>query len=525
MDINKFEQLAQGHIADHRSNIDGEAMWSAIEPILEEDKHKRRGLWWWFGFSTSAIALLLFIGITQQQDASLSETEKVINKPQINIHSSEKTFPNLEKNTGSNTHDLNISKNEGQHLNISKAPSNVDDKKVNRDNIISSQIRNLQKTRPSTDLVELNNLEIKTTKTDKTNVSEVLAQKPFPISHEAREILINKNASKEKNKSSIKTNTNKSAILKVVGSGIDNSVPPAYSEDVNQETANNNIAIKSDHLDSMKQAEQPVMRITAPRDSNAIIPFLNPNRKLKFGIALFSGVSKLNTTMAIVDANNPNSRLLLDSRNATEADLQTTSFGVQFSATTRKGLYAAVGLDYIQRTRKFEFDAAIVSYDSIPGVTHIFINPFTRNTFTEEGLVLETTTTSYRKKIYNKTSFINIPVTFGYLRHLDRWTLGAEVSTVFNIFSKHDGQILKNELEFYTLSRDQDDLYRNRVQAHCRIKVFGGYELADRVQISAGLRYQFRTVFSEQSNPISEDLKGFGVELGLHLSLSKSRKD
>lgn len=140
-------------------------------------------------------------------------------------------------------------------------------------------------------------------------------------------------------------------------------------------------------------------------------------------------------------------------REDTEKCLVTGNMGVDFKMRHKSGIEIGTGLQYNTLLERLDITRTIETTEMEYGIQAISINPM-GDTVYIMGDIPVTTTTTERKRFYNRYRFIEIPVLFGYSAVVNNLRLGGEAGIIAGILTKTDGMILDADEMFTDLNSD-----------------------------------------------------------------------
>ena len=132
----------------------------------------------------------------------------------------------------------------------------------------------------------------------------------------------------------------------------------------------------------------------------------------------------------------------------------------------------------------------------------------------DSGLILQTTTTTSLKEIYNTHEFINIPVSVGYAFGYENWSVGIEAGALININTNLKGLIRDSESTFYNVEEDERNWFEDNVKTSFRGALLIGYSFDDSFQIYLGPEFRSSVRLNTANNPLRQDHSYLGFQLG-----------
>ena len=486
-----FENKIKSELSAHRSEVDIDVLWSAIEPgvdAMNQSKHKKRFSIIWFLF---AGVLLLGSGVglyfLNNSETAVSKTvsdkiannkinngdETVINIPSNNaeiiIENIKETNPIIDNQTENNS-------NSNSSFNSNDNNSSKDNKKIA--SLVPPVAENSKiKNQKSAEGIFNKTMQIKVT--NKKNDLEIPINEA--ITKNGATIIFGNTLEKE------------NIILNTI-SRINTPPIPLFK------TTKNIPKIKIPALKGVLAGnpKQPGM----PDEKRHPMG----KKEFKFSIAANGGISYANRSLSGIDSTEND---LIKLRGRTEKQLETSHLGVKLNMRHKSGFELSSGLQYTRIVERFDYHENITTTDSIQGILYYAVNP-NNDTIAVSGTVPHTTHTAIEKKYYNRYTMFDIPVLAGYFKENENWSYGAQAGVFANIFLNTEGQFLTDPKN----SIDIKDLFKSSVGMSYYLGFSGGYKLGDQVEISASpyVRY-FPKNFAKTGYPISQKYTLFGLDV------------
>lgn len=232
---------------------------------------------------------------------------------------------------------------------------------------------------------------------------------------------------------------------------------------------------------------------------------------IRFGIGLYGGIGKSSISLDTEDS----SQGYTNTRNQTERQLETLHAGIDLSLVSKQGLYLRTGGEYTRIASVFSESSQLVTVDSIDGITEIIINKVLNDTTFVTGKIGVTNTVDYEKRTYNYIHLIDIPVIVGYQFSDESWSIGLEGGIYANISAKYTGEILNQDDTFYDLESDPDSWYKTNIGITPFIGLNASYAISDNLQIHVSPGFKFNTLFSTDTNILTQRQSTLGIRLGV----------
>ena len=490
----KNQLKKETHEREQAEEMDFDGLWNAIEPAVDElnkkDK-KRRYLFFWilfFGFFIAGSCLFFIFQNKKQTTSNTVSNSKIIQQqPKVKEIDLSKTKTSFNKEI-SETPLLNITNQKNDNNENTKiALDRFSNKKENKDFSISS-FTNSTETKRETENNELGktSLEIKTIDVS-TDLGDYFSQK--------------------------KTETNNLSLT--------NTLQERKIKDVNvlflprlsiPFLQNKNTLSALDFLRDSSQVTDSIKWITGVGNSDVDS---NIDRKsIQFSLGILGGASFVDRTLS---AKNDVASELLEFRLTHEKPLEVSHIGVLFGVEY-KGFRFSTGLQQSIITEKYEFKGSIVVEEDIMGITVFRVNVH-GELIPINGLVTQTTSTEYNKRIFNTYRLIDIPLLLAYQRNLDKWKIGVEAGIFANLSHRTDG-IISDELLQDVSNRGPIEIFKSKVGVSYQLglsfarPIFKKWEF----HISPSIRY-FPNDFTVATYDISQRYIFGGGNIGLRYRL------
>ena len=140
-------------------------------------------------------------------------------------------------------------------------------------------------------------------------------------------------------------------------------------------------------------------------------------------------------------------------RDETESTMVSGNMGIDFLVRHRIGLEFGLGVQYLSMLQRFDLERTVTTTEMEFGVQAISVNPLGDTTYIT-GMVPVTTTRTEKKRFYNKYKFTEIPITFGYSHEVKNWRIGGEAAVILGILTKTEGKVLDENEEIVDLNAD-----------------------------------------------------------------------
>ncbi|HFA49315.1 MAG TPA: hypothetical protein ENJ95_09890 [Bacteroidetes bacterium] len=526
-----FENKVNKELSGHRSEVDVDALWKAIEPevdaINREKRRKRRGMFWLLFAGLlllgSGAGFYFFNNIGKQNTAATNAVENNISDIKTDLNKNKKTDAET-----AGTAILNKKENDkpSTEIDISKKEKNIKETKnntalnKNKNNFASAKTNISGKNKKGIKAENIAGL-------NKTGRSGVFNKKPIYIVENKS----GKNTA-AKNIAEIKTNLNKNADPEISQSAILNkktnnaaSANTGIFQKNKTGTIANNVSISKlpmlpipvfPFFNKIKYAPGIILLNTntlaeATNKDGAPPPAPgHPSSKKDYFISaeIIGGIAFAKRQLGIAA---PLSGTLKTLREKSESPLETVQLGLRLNLRHKSGLGFSSGLNYTRINELFEYNKTVVQEDSIWGIAKRVIN-LNGDTLDIYGDVPLLTSTSILKKHYNSYTMLDIPVLVGYHFESGDWLLGAQAGVFANISMKANGQFLSDE----TTAVPIDDLFRNKVGLSYYLGLSASYQLNDRMALSLSPHFRyFPGNFATAGYALSQKYVLFGLNAGV----------
>lgn len=516
---NKLKKEAQ----QQNDAVDIDALWSAIEPDVDalngaEKKRRRFFLWFFFG---AAVALTgtwfalsnddaITTGMVAENNFNENKNEnppavqgEVKNENEVlNLSDYEnknealaddlnqkKEIPGNE-NTISGWSEEKIAINENKRKNNSIKNSSLNSEESSNDltenanDISLIKIKNNSKINPRTNTQRA--LKDAALFLQKENIT-ILSEKKTPI----------RKANIEENKVAI---SNEKAINRInINSLLEN-------------WKNESLPTKGDSL------SEPA-KFIASRDYFADDKKTKQS-KISFTAGVTGGISFANRNLSQKEG--PES-LIFQYRNQYESPMEASHYGFFIGAKHEKyNLGLTIGLQNTTLTERYSYKSVIESTETITGVQVRRVN-LDGDTINVMGDILETTTATVDKNIYNSYRLLEIPVTLSYHFPFRKWNLGLEAGILANLSLKTKGIVPNELLEVPSamMMRDQDidnsknDLFKTKIGLGYQFGLSAGGTVVGNLEwrVAPMLRI-YPSDFAGADNELSQRYVLYGVNVG-----------
>jgi len=484
--------------------VDIDALWSAIEPdvdALNADKGKRRRLFFWMFFGVGLTFMAGWLALSNEdvvmeealaanearmeegsvliEDDKLSKnliakSENVRNeKGLLGVHSNE-----FQKNETVIAVDSKNAKNEKRIEN--KVVENIDlllsSSQINdnpSDSPLKTQLKTITKTR---DDIQMN-----------LNDSSLTLEKEATATSFEKETPTIKTNEKDTRNADLINNINVNSLLAKIENGLFPIKVDSFLEVVDFSSSRNYM-----DLDEKRKSSMPTFNFT---------------------IGLTGGLSYASRNLS---QKNASGIMLLQNRDNYESALETSHYGFFIGAKHKpSNLGITIGLQNTTIAEKYTHKDVQVMTKMVKGIQVRRIN-LEGDTINVIGDVLETTTRTIDKNIYNSYRLLDIPAILSYDFPLQKMNLGVEAGIIANLSLKTKGIVPNALLEDQDIDNSKYDLYKSKVGLgyHFGLSISGLITEKIEWKVAPMLRV-YPSDFAGASNELSQHYVLYGVNLGL----------
>ncbi len=233
-------------------------------------------------------------------------------------------------------------------------------------------------------------------------------------------------------------------------------------------------------------------------------------RDFSFAVNLQGSLSFVQRNLALKDSLGLD---LLPLRNRTERELEAYQFGLGFTLQHRSGFNLSTGLNYTQINEQFRFSEAVTTLDSVFDIKYLVIN-LNDDTTAIYGNVLHEVKTTFQKEYYNKYRMFDVPILVGYRHEGHDFSVGVQAGVFFNLNLSTQGQILKSADE--TTSIDTAGIFKSNISMSYYLGLYAGYHINENLEVyvSPFVRH-FPKDFTEKRYALRQQYNLYGVNIGL----------
>lgn len=203
---------------------------------------------------------------------------------------------------------------------------------------------------------------------------------------------------------------------------------------------------------------------------------------------------------------------LFDLRKRSERTLEAIQAGLRLTVRHSSGLGLTSGVNYTQINERFRYNTSVTTVDTTYGIQYYIIT-INNDTVPYYGDVPLERTTTYKKEYYNKYRMVEIPVLADYRYEGRDFSVGVQAGVFANLSLTTSGRFLAAKDAFEDLS--DTDIFKSNVGLSYYFGLSAGYLINENIEltISPFMRH-FPESFTESSYGISQRYNLYGVNVG-----------
>jgi hypothetical protein len=215
-----------------------------------------------------------------------------------------------------------------------------------------------------------------------------------------------------------------------------------------------------------------------------------------------------------LETNDPSLKSYVEERAQSEQPILSYSVGARASFVFSNGLSVRGGLSYSNNSERFDFIKEIQKITTVIKDQ----NGNVIRTEVKENVIMD--------KIYNRYTFVDIPLLVGYEKDLNDFVLSLNGGIGLNISATQSGKIYKNDtnkMSFYQLESNgeaNEPIFRKNAGVSFIGSVGLNYKYNERVMLllEPSARYYLHSL-SDPDNPVSQKYLFLGLNVGLRYRL------
>lgn len=507
MSVQDFENHLRENLDTHRSELDTEALWNNLAPVLAEDKKRRRGLvWWWTG--AGLLALLLIGGwmYFTMPGATTTHSEENLTSDQLN-----NTQPSSTGSTSTN--ELQNATTEGSENEVLSSETLIStEAQSNTAPNRKGEPEQLPLTTQSPSLVKSTS-EPKgyTAKKPGQPAATGLRVDAQPVSNtptqQSTGIRTNNGITtvvetSTKNQPLIQTSEEALLSQKTEHQGTLTPTIESTNTEVTQFDILENVNLLATLSFLLPEKERtlpplaPVTLPTVPHKTSSITALARAD----FGMG---------KPFRTFEAQVPDSFPIPD---RSEKILEYLTADVLGGIRHRSGFYALAGLGYTRINEEFSLTATRTEYDSIPdGITEIYIDINGDSTFVY-GPIEATRHISTRKRTYNSYTLWDIPVIAGFSFEQNRLSMAVEAGVFVNLKLRTEGDMLDAYNNVVKL--EESGAFKRSIGLSYYGSLRFGYAIGDHFQVSLAPSIRIVPSITTDSYQLAQKYTLVGLNVG-----------
>jgi len=197
-------------------------------------------------------------------------------------------------------------------------------------------------------------------------------------------------------------------------------------------------------------------------------------------------------------------------REETERVLEGWRTGLMLKYVHKSGVYGKFGIEWMRINEKMEYgeteETTVIETQIVKWIVN---EQGDSNAIT--GPVTVTYTKSTNWEIFNKYTFVNVPLMLGYQQEKGKWTYAAEAGVIINNSFKFSGMIINDQNAI-----DEPNHFRSKIGLSLTAGVGMGYSLTDNLKLwmTPSLKYDLGNV-NENNYSINQRYTSIGLLAGL----------
>jgi len=478
MGIRHIDKYFKDNLKGYSKEVDTDAVWAALD-LDNNDKKKKPGFFWLIGLSLLTCMGVIYFAtdsLNTQYDEQLVPQEK--NDTKINSTSVKKDIIAASIKNSDKPIKINPTLNQVQKSVIDKS-------------FKDTSIRNTKNTR-----------SITSTKTK----TQFVAPTKLQSSNSLRPIyntLVVDGQQAETVKQEVDIDFN--------SSDLNEQIEIAFNHSVDF-LATNKLAFSQAlrALDINEDESLPILNISNQGGESEEI---NKNKKKRGGlsVSVYSGLYQLDKSF---NTDGQKSEFLAEKEYAL-TPLELSSVGTQLKYDFG-GIYVKAGVEFQSLNERFEFEQyTVLDTVNVPGVVGILID---RNgdASDQQGFVQEVNTSTKRWLNHNNYRLFSIPLSIGYEKKINKWSLSVEAQSIFNFHRSFSGLELDSEF----MVTDKSNTINDSFNLGFGISIGLGYTLTDKTSVYLRPHYfRYSDSFDIEGQNYTQKYDVYGLQVGLNYRL------
>ncbi len=479
MDQDRLDQLFKDSLYDHKTEIDKDQLWAAI------NKTQRRKAGWLN--SVKLLSLIVIVGIVVSLYLSNMNSDSGLSSEYISEQNTSvtKNIPQAEAQPVTNK-DISEVLEEKSNNNINQITTtrkNSDYSKTTlkgNKNKTLSQSTNLKSNSSSTTIRKASSVNTNNSSEQKT-VTTSLIGKPLPVEHNTSTARTTKTIKQNSGEQIKQTAIAQKSVLNSIASIVINE--PAY-------------------LDYQHPA---ILR-------NDKIQCYDHRKKIHPLYAeIYSSVDYVNNRFSATSENLE----YKEERDATQTQLEGYRAGLRLKFLTRSGLYLKTGVELSAIRERFDRRETIERTEIRPNQLLEVITQSDTTIYIYGDAPVQIQENKIWK-VWNTYRTVGIPLLIGYQSDFGKFTYGIDLGGIYNLHYDFEGMLLDSS--FTPVA--QPDYFKSRISSSLTGGLNIGYNLTDRLGVMAYTSFKHNlSNINQSSNKVQQANSRLGLGLALQFRL------
>ncbi len=240
-------------------------------------------------------------------------------------------------------------------------------------------------------------------------------------------------------------------------------------------------------------------------DVNPLIKPIEPSRKFEF--ELYGGAGPFSRTISVDSLDG-----FVSARDSLEAPIEHVSLGVSLKYMIGGGFYSKLGLSVNRWNEKYSYNFVSDSTFTTVEVPDVILIDLQGNLTTTYTTGVETTINTVYWVRYNRLTQIDLPISLGYERRMNRWSIFGEATGILNLKQQFSGYLNTEE----GLETKDPDIFKSRIGLNLGLNAGVGYGITPRLRARLSARY-YRSLSSVllPSTGVEQRYSSLGLRAGL----------
>lgn len=483
MDQDRLDQLFKDSLFDHKTQIDKDQLWAAIN-----GKQRRRAGWISGMKVLSTIVLLGLAGawlLQNQTEASTSSTDQTesVNESKADLSAKASITYNQENDGSSNS---KITQQVISEVSVE-----------NTDNTIASKVNtkiSADKTTVKQSTSTKNNSEISLIKST-TSINQTIKKN--------QELTTTNNSLDKRQKTNVKQSKTTSDIKLL--------------SETNTATAETSQSVRLQKLNSIQflssEGAEKVLTYNRllPKRNDKVECYDHRKKVPPLYAELYSSVDYV-TNRFSAEQEDLNYK---EERDASQTQLEGYRAGLRLKFLTRSGLYFKAGVEVSAIRERFDRRETIERTEIRPNqLLETIYKP--DSTILIYGNAPVQITENKIWKVWNTYRTVGIPLLVGYQTEVGKFTWGLELGGIYNVHYDFEGMLLNSSL----MPVAKPDYFKSRISSSLTGGVNVGYNLTQRMSLMAYASFKHNlSNINQSTNKVQQANTRMGLGLGLQFQL------